>query len=148
VVLFSALAPPSIEIRTQIDDAVPLVRADATLAGDVIMNLCTNAYQSMQGSTGILTVGLRHSPPNVELWVSDTGHGMDPSTVERIFEPFFTTRAVGQGTGLGLSIVHGILESFGARIAVETIPGTGTTFRIFFPAIADPAHGDRNEGSG
>jgi signal transduction histidine kinase len=68
--------------------------------------------------------------------------------VERIFEPFFTTRAVGQGTGLGLSIVHGILESFGARIAVETIPGTGTTFRIFFPAIADPAHGDRNEGSG
>jgi len=137
VVLFSALAPPSIEIRTQIDDVVPLVRADATLAGDVIMNLCTNAYQAMKGSNGILTVGLRHSPPNLELWVSDTGHGMDQSTVERIFEPFFTTRSVGEGTGLGLSIVHGILESFGATITVETATRSGTTFRILFPTIAD-----------
>jgi signal transduction histidine kinase len=136
LVLFSALVPPSIEVRTEIDPDVPMVLADATLAGDVVMNLCTNAYQSMQGTNGILTVGLRHSQPNVELRVSDTGHGMDQPTVERIFEPFFTTRSVGQGTGLGLSIVHGILESFGASIAVETAPGTGTTFIISFPAVA------------
>jgi signal transduction histidine kinase len=136
LVLFSALAPPSIEVRTDFAAEIPMVRADATLLNDVVMNLCTNALQSMQGNNGILTVGLRYSQSSVELWVSDTGHGMDQSTVERIFEPFFTTRSVGQGTGLGLSIVHGILESFGARIVVESAAGAGTTVRIFFPAIA------------
>ena len=140
IVLFSALAPSSIEIRTEIAEKLPLVRADATLAGDIVMNLCTNAYQAMQRRKGVLTVGLRSScarragaaAPSVELWVSDTGHGMDQATVDRIFEPFFTTRAVGQGTGLGLSVVHGIVEIFGASITVETALGVGTTFRIFF----------------
>jgi signal transduction histidine kinase len=141
--LFSALAPPSIEIRTEIDAAIPLVKADATLALHLMINLCTNAYQAMEGADGVLTIGLRcaeqaddgtGAQPRVEFWVSDTGHGMDPDTVERIFEPFFTTRSVGQGTGLGLSVVHGIVESFGASIAVETKVGVGTTFRVFFPA--------------
>jgi signal transduction histidine kinase len=145
LVLFSALAPPSIEIRTEIAEGVPLVRADATLAMDLVMNLCTNAYQAMQGTPGILTVGLRVPPlgsapiPSVELSVADTGHGMEQATVERIFEPFFTTRPVGQGTGLGLSVVHGIVESFGASISVDTAPGSGTTFRVLFPAITEPA---------
>ncbi len=142
--LFSALAPPSIEIRTDIGEVIPLVKADGTLAVQLVINLCTNAYQAMQGAQGVLTIGLRYheiSPlagdcgARVELWVSDTGHGMDAVTVERIFEPFFTTRSVGQGTGLGLSAVHGIVESFGATISVTTEPGKGSTFRIFFPAI-------------
>jgi len=142
--LFSALAPPSIEIRTEICEDIPLVRADATLALHLVINLCTNAYQAMEGADGVLTIGLRYfepaddgsgAQPRVELWVSDTGHGMDPDTVERIFEPFFTTRSVGQGTGLGLSVVHGIVESFGASITVETKIGAGTTFRVFFPAV-------------
>jgi signal transduction histidine kinase len=140
--LFSALAPPSIEIRTHIDEAIPMVKADATLALHLMINLCTNAYQAMEGADGVLTIGLRRyepadddagAQPGVELWVTDTGHGMDAITVERIFEPFFTTRSVGQGTGLGLSVVHGIVESFGASITVETKIGAGTTFRVFFP---------------
>jgi signal transduction histidine kinase len=143
ITLFSALAPPSIEIRTEIDADVPLVRADATLAGDVLINLCTNAYQAMQGRNGVLTVGLKYSPPHVELSVTDTGHGMDQATVDRIFEPFFTTRPVGQGTGLGLAVVHGIVESFGAAIHVETRPGAGTTFRILFPTIKDDGRTDK-----
>jgi len=142
--LFSALAPPSIEIRTEIGEAIPLVKADATLALHLVINLCTNAYQAMEGAEGVLTIGLQYqehvddggvAQPRVEFWVSDTGHGMDSLTVERIFEPFFTTRSVGQGTGLGLSVVHGIVESFGASIAVDTKVGAGTTFRIFFPAV-------------
>jgi signal transduction histidine kinase len=143
--LFSALARPSVEIRTEIGEYIPLVKADATLALHLVINLCTNAYQAMEGREGILTVGLRYqeksdedavTPLRVEFWVSDTGHGMDPVTVERIFEPFFTTRSVGQGTGLGLSVVHGIVESFGGSIEVETEIGAGTTFRIFFPSGA------------
>jgi signal transduction histidine kinase len=142
--LFSALAPSSIEIRTELGEDIPPVWGDATLAAHLVINLCTNAYQAMQGRQGVLTVGLRYlesSPiagetgPRVEFWVADTGHGMDSATVERIFEPFFTTRSVGVGTGLGLSVVHGIVESFGATILVETDPGKGSTFRIIFPAI-------------
>jgi signal transduction histidine kinase len=151
--LFSALAPPSIEIRTEIGDDIFPVRADATLAVHLVINLCTNAYQAMQGTQGVLTIGLRnHGVPQaaggtgarVEFWVSDTGHGMDPATAERIFEPFFTTRSVGVGTGLGLSVVHGIVESFSANIVVETEPGKGSTFRIFFPAVLQE---DRSAGS-
>jgi signal transduction histidine kinase len=143
--LFSVLAPPTIEIRTEIDESLPFVKADATLAAHLLMNLFTNAYQAIEGAKGVLTIGLRHEEhsdeggilqPRVEFWVRDTGRGMDSTTVERIFEPFFTTRSVGQGAGLGLSVVHGIVESFGASIAVESKIGTGTTFRIFFPGIA------------
>jgi signal transduction histidine kinase len=143
--LFSVLAPPTIEIRTEIDESLPSVRADATLAAHLLMNLCTNAYQAMEGAKGMLTIGLRYEQhanvggmlqPRVELWVRDTGRGMDSATVERIFEPFFTTRSVGQGAGLGLSVVHGIVESFGASITVESKISVGTTFRIFFPAVA------------
>jgi signal transduction histidine kinase len=143
--LFSVLAPPTIEIRTEIDESLPFVRADATLAAHLLMNLCTNAYQAMEGAKGMLTIGLRYQEhadepempqPRVELWVRDTGRGMDPATVERIFEPFFTTRSVGQGAGLGLSVVHGIVESFGASITVDSKIGAGTTFRVFFPAVA------------
>src|SRR5580658_10049591 len=143
--LFFVIAPPTIEIRTEIDESIPLVRADATLATHLLMNLFTNAYQAMEGAKGVLTIGLRYhehadesgiSRPRVEFWVSDTGRGMDAATVERIFEPFFTTRSVGQGAGLGLSVVHGIVESFGASISVESRIGVGTTFRIFFPVVA------------
>jgi signal transduction histidine kinase len=142
--LFSALAPPGIEIRTEIGAQIPLVKADSTLALHLVINLCTNAYQAMEGIEGVLTIGLRYherieggrEQPCVEFWVSDTGPGMDPVTVERIFEPFFTTRSVGQGTGLGLSVVDGIVQSFGASIVVDTEVGVGTTFRVFFPVTA------------
>jgi signal transduction histidine kinase len=143
--LFSVLVPPTVEIQTEIDESLPLVRADTTLAAHLLMNLCTNAYQAMEGAKGVLTIGLSYqdqldagaiAQPRVELWVRDTGRGMDSATVERIFEPFFTTRSVGQGAGLGLSVVHGIVESFGASITVESKLGVGTTFRIFFPSVA------------
>lgn len=143
--LLSALGPPSIEIRSEIAASLPLVRADPTLALHMVMNLGANAFQAMQGAVGVLTLRLKALPADglsdgvarVELSVSDTGHGMTEDTVERIFEPFFTTRSVGQGTGLGLSVVHGIVDSFGAVIHVESEPDAGSVFRIFFPII-DP----------
>jgi signal transduction histidine kinase len=147
--LFSALAAPSIVIRAEVDAEIPPVNGDPTLALDLVTNLCTNALQAMQGRNGLLVLGLRYPQKDydpvagqkcIEFWVQDTGHGMDPVTAERIFEPFFTTRSVGEGTGLGLSVVHGIVKSFGARIAVETELGAGTTIRIYFPvAQADVA---------
>lgn len=140
--------PSTILIRQDIRECAP-VRADSTEIHQVIMNLCTNAYHAMRESGGTLTVSLvdrsiREEPESVsdeippgeyvELRVEDTGHGMDPETLERIFEPYYTTKRVGEGTGLGLATVHGIVQSHFGKVVVESTLGKGTCFSIFFPA--------------
>jgi CheY-like chemotaxis protein len=69
----------------------------------------------------------------VRLTVSDTGIGIAPENVDRIFDPYFTTKRTGKGTGMGLSVVHGIVQNHRGAIFVESTPGAGTTFHIFFP---------------
>ncbi|MDB6162024.1 MAG: sensor hybrid histidine kinase [Gammaproteobacteria bacterium] len=144
--LFNGLAPGNVAVTQDVETACAPVIADPTLIRVLLTNLCTNALQAMQSSGGKMTVTLREcaSPAGrfvgnprgrcVELGVCDTGHGMDPVTLERIFEPFFTTRAPGEGTGLGLAMVHGIATSLGAIVLVDSSPGVGTTFRVLFPA--------------
>jgi signal transduction histidine kinase len=155
--LFGALIPATVDLRTDIAGPCPPVKADAALAIQLIMNICTNAYQALRDGQGVLTLSLSTRPapgpgPDgisassgdyVVLSIADTGHGMDAGTKERIFEPFFTTREVGGGTGLGLSVVHGIAESFGASIVVDSTPDLGTTFHIFFPARPKPSAEER-----
>ena len=68
------------------------------------------------------------------LAVSDTGAGMDAETAEHCFEPFFTTKGLAQGTGLGLAAVHAMVTQAGGHVTVETAPGQGTTFTLWFPA--------------
>ncbi|MBS0396031.1 MAG: hypothetical protein JSR54_15535 [Proteobacteria bacterium] len=136
VKLFRALAAPNIEVRRESAPGTPAVRADAGLLVQLVMNLCTNAYQAMRPAGGVLTIGAYPWQSGAELVISDTGSGMDADTLERIFEPFFTTRGVGEGTGLGLAVAHGIASSFGATIAVESALGQGSTFRVQFPSLA------------
>jgi CheY-like chemotaxis protein len=141
--------PSTIEIRQRIDNC-GLVMADSTQIHQLIMNLCTNAYQAMGEYGGILEISLKEveitdekassnadfKPGRyIKLTISDTGPGMDKETQARIFEPYFTTKEVGKGTGLGLAIVHGIIKSCDGVITVYSEPREGATFNIFLPVI-------------
>jgi PAS domain S-box-containing protein len=152
--LLRSALPSTIEIVTDIQPETAMVLADPTQVHQVVMNLCTNATHAMRGSMGRLTVGLQtievdetlsrlhhelHPGRYVRLEVQDTGHGMDSETLKRIFDPFFTTKAPGEGTGLGLAVVHGIVKEHEGAIQVESRPGHGTTFHVYFPAQAGDA---------
>jgi PAS domain S-box-containing protein len=147
--LLRATVPAIIEFDVSLANDLPVVLADPTQVHQVVMNLCTNAAHAMGGQAGRLgvklekllvdarrpatSVTLKHGL-YVVLTVSDTGCGMDRSTLERIFEPFFTTKQPGEGTGLGLAVVHGIMQSHEGALTVESQPGEGTVFRLYFPA--------------
>jgi CheY-like chemotaxis protein len=130
-------------------DTLPLY-ADRSQIELMIVNLALNARDAMPHG-GVLTIStkaealesegmdtLKISPNYVVLQVTDTGHGMSPEISAHIFEPFFTTKDVGKGTGLGLSTVYGIVEQAGGHITVESEPGSGTTFRVYFPRADQP----------
>ncbi len=142
--------PSTILIEKHIEPFCRNILADPSKIHQVIINLCTNAFQAMENRGGTLSIELAeviadrnllkilpelHEQPYIKLTISDTGCGMDKGTMEHIFEPFFTTKAVNKGTGLGLSVVHGIITEHKGVINVESIPGKGSSFHIFLPVI-------------
>jgi two-component system NtrC family sensor kinase len=127
----------SIEIETDFASGLPEVLADPSQLQQALLNLVLNAEQAMRGrEPRRLRVGARldDAAAAVELFVSDTGHGITDENLRRIFDPFFTTRDVGEGTGLGLSICYGIVRDHGGQIAVRSRVGEGTTFSLLLPA--------------
>jgi PAS domain S-box-containing protein len=149
--LLRATLPSTLALRQELAGPLPAVLANPTQVHQILMNLCTNAAHASRGKQGEIRVelGLVHvagtgPKPHVELQpgdyvrliVSDTGQGMDSAIAQRVFEPFFTTKPSGEGTGLGLSVVHGIVKDHGGVVTVSSQLGVGTTFAIFFPALA------------
>ncbi len=143
----------TVEIRVEAPRELGLVTVDVGQVEQVLMNLAINAQDAMPGG-GVLTFTLgavvldedwarRHpglsAGDYVSLAVSDTGTGMDEATRERIFEPFFTTKEAGKGTGLGLSTVYGIVAQHSGHIQVDSEPGWGTVFTIYFPRFKGAA---------
>ncbi|MCP5103075.1 MAG: response regulator, partial [bacterium] len=150
--LLRSSLPSSIEILCNIKSDSASILADPTQMHQVLMNLCTNAAHAMRAHGGILKVTLRTisvEPDDtplfrnitegkyIELSVSDTGHGMERSVLDRIFDPYFTTKEMGEGTGLGLAVTHGIIKGYRGEISVYSEPGKGTTFFVYFPVIKE-----------
>lgn len=161
---------PQIQLSVDVAAQTPAIRADATQLGQVLLNLGTNAIHALEGRPG--QIGYRvealhrsdaRLPEDVArscaeagvdavcVSVSDSGCGMSEATQKRMFEPFFTTKAVGHGTGLGLPVVLGIVQAHGGAIEVDSAPGQGTRFSLFFPAASEigatPVHAGTMAGA-
>ncbi|MFW2357870.1 PAS domain-containing protein [Hydrogenophaga sp.] len=149
--LMRSLLPAGLKLVTRLPSQGMQVLADATQMQQVLMNLCTNAWQSMEGGSGDITVALREVQLDASqalqlgglssgayacLSVADNGPGIDLETQRRIFEPFFTTKAPGAGTGLGLAVVHGIVKAHRGAIDLHSQPGEGTRFDVYLPLAA------------
>jgi CheY-like chemotaxis protein len=128
-----------IRIVTELEQELSVVEADRLQMRQVLMNLAVNAREAMPGG-GTLTIRTANtgSPPQVLLEVKDTGEGIDESVRRHLFEPFFTTKKSRRNTGLGLAIVFGVVHNCGGRIAVESQPGEGATFRVWLPRSGSP----------
>lgn len=137
-----------IQLNTVLDPRPTFVKADPGQLEQVLLNLAINARDAMPGG-GTLTIETANVALNeaachrlgtiapgdyVRLMVRDTGCGMDMATQTRIFEPFFTTKDVGKGTGLGLATVYGIVTQSRGAISVNSAPGRGASFAVYFPA--------------
>lgn len=142
--------PSTISITEEIEENGGTILADPTQIYQILMNLCTNAYQAMEETGGVLSVTLKttfidineHVPPGeyLELTVSDTGRGIGPDVITKIFDPFFTTKEPGKGTGMGLAIIHGIMQDYGGAITVESQLGKGSAFHAYFPVVEKDAY--------
>jgi PAS domain S-box-containing protein len=139
--------PRTIEITYSCPPDLPQVWMDPSQLHQALLNLCINARDAMSGvgKLAIDTVLIEGRDiaarfPAAEgkrlicIRVSDTGVGMDDKTRDRIFEPFFTTKGRQQGTGLGLAVVYGVVKAHKGFIEVDSRPGRGTTFSLFFSA--------------
>jgi two-component system C4-dicarboxylate transport sensor histidine kinase DctB len=102
----------------------------------VLVNLLSNAIDAMRNSERrLLTIALGRDEASVVITVSDTGAGIASEHLKSLFDPFFTTKETGEGLGLGLSISYGIVREFGGDILVDSVPGTGSTFRVVIPLM-------------
>ena len=145
--LLKVALPPLVEIVVKLDPTTPAVMADATQIEQALLNLCTNAIHAIGTQRGTISIELGYKLTDtgqaerrggarghhVRLAVRDTGSGIAPDTLPRVFEPFFTTKPVGQGTGLGLAVVHGIMRAHLGTVEVQSTPGSGSVFTLYFP---------------
>ncbi|MFV0422460.1 PAS domain S-box protein [Oleidesulfovibrio sp.] len=147
--LIKASLPRNIDIRLAIPPRPSLTYADPTQIHQVIMNLCTNSFQALRETGGVLEINLEQEPLAEEaaqelavsagnylkLTVSDDGPGIPLVIADKIFDPFFTTKGKTEGTGLGLAVVHGIVKAHRGAVRVTSEPFKRTAFEIWLPML-------------
>jgi len=151
--MLARLLGERVQVQLALGQNLPAINADSGMIEQILVNLAVNARDAMPNG-GKLVIHTR--PVEIDtsytscqpiarpglfvcLEVTDDGSGMDPRTLERIFEPFFTTKPVGKGTGLGLATVYAIVKQHQGWIEVASQLDTGTTFKVFIPAIEKAA---------
>ena len=155
------LVSEEISLTTVMGNGLKRIKADQAQIEQVIMNLVVNARDAISG-VGKISIETQNidldenyarehaqieAGAYVMIAVSDTGCGMDADTQLRIFEPFFTTKEVGKGTGLGLSTVYGIVKQSRGHVEVYSVPGKGTTFKVYLPVTQDKPELDASSSS-
>lgn len=146
--LVRASLEPNVHVVVDLDKEIPKFQVDRSQIEQILLNLCLNAGQAMADG-GTIRIETHHRQlttkelkrcvppenrrpgPRVVLVVRDTGNGMDETTVNRMFDPFFSTKI--EGHGLGMAAVLGILKQHEAHVVIDSVPGEGTTFNIYFP---------------
>jgi two-component system, cell cycle sensor histidine kinase and response regulator CckA len=127
------------QLRTEFGETPPVI-ADETRLEQVLVNLLVNAAHAIPPGSAdrneVCIATRTDERGRVVIEIRDTGEGIARDVLKRIFDPFFTTKTIGVGTGLGLSICHGIVNSLGGEIQVESELGKGTTFRVLLPPAA------------
>ena len=150
--MLSRLLGPEYDLTVDLASGLPPIASDRGQMEQVVMNLIVNARDAMPGG-GPISVRARLATPDDEeaisrmpshpsqsivLEVADRGGGIPEEIRERIFEPFFTTKERGKGTGLGLAMVYGFVRQSGGHVELVSAADTGTTFKIYLPAVAAP----------
>ncbi len=135
--------PKEIQLTLTLTEVSGVIEAEPNQLHQVLVNLCVNARDAMDGR-GTITLGLdrlealpaggRAPEPHLVLSVADTGPGVPVEIRDKIFDPFFTTKPMGKGTGLGLATVHGIIKAHQGFVRLGTAPGGGALFQVFLPA--------------
>ncbi|MFT5311688.1 MAG: two-component system NtrC family sensor kinase [Paraglaciecola sp.] len=127
------------KVENKLTHSLPFIIGNTGQLQQVFVNLFVNAAHAMENG-GLLSITSKQNADSLTILVSDTGMGMNKSTIGQLFTPFFTTKPVGIGTGLGLSVSYGIIDAHNAKINVSSEEGVGTTFEICFATL--PSHHD------
>ncbi len=137
--VFRRTIPETIELDVSLEARDLSVALEPSQLQQVLLNLVLNARDAMPSGGRITlrtTLDLASEPPGVCIEVEDTGVGMSADVRARIFEPFFSTKSSERNSGLGLATVYGIVQQADGVIAVESVPGRGTCFRITLPSVS------------
>jgi len=137
----------NIHVILQLQEDLPLIRADHGQLQQVFLNVINNAIDAIRNDGEIHITSRRENHTTVMVAISDTGPGIAPEVLKNIFEPFFTTKGNEEkkGTGLGLSITYGLVQKMGGRIEVSSEVGVGTTFIITFPVYSEGSEAESDD---
>jgi len=138
----------SIAIDISADKDLPKFKSDPGKLQEILLNLFTNAFSAMNDGGRLSISACPTDRGQIEIQVTDSGHGIPKSDIDRVFEPFFSTKIGKGGTGLGLSITYGLVQELGGDIRVQSAVGLGTTFIVTLPLNpTDAAHGQQEPGT-